>query len=176
LAKDEIREVIYRVAKGTDRKDADLIASGYHPDGVDDHGVFYGTGKDFSTWCVATTQGTISQHFLGQIIIELDGDKAYSESYVDCHVLMRPYGRDEDMDMFHGCRYLDKFERRDGGPWLISHRLLCWDWAYYIPAGDRFDFVVPGEDSPRDSGFVWGAYGRADPSYHIAEFPLPRPS
>ena len=38
IAREEIKDVIKRLARGTDRLDEELMASCYHADGFDDHG------------------------------------------------------------------------------------------------------------------------------------------
>ena len=42
MAREEIRDVVKRLARGTDRLDAEMMASCYHPDGFDDHNAFRG--------------------------------------------------------------------------------------------------------------------------------------
>ena len=42
LAKQEITEALYRIARGTDRGDLALFASGFHEDGEDYHGLSNG--------------------------------------------------------------------------------------------------------------------------------------
>ena len=51
LAKEEIREVILRYARGIDRMDFDLVSACYHPDAYDDHGTFQGNVPDFIRKC-----------------------------------------------------------------------------------------------------------------------------
>lgn len=46
LAKDEIRDVLMLYARGVDRGEADLVASCYRPDAVDDHGSFVVTAAE----------------------------------------------------------------------------------------------------------------------------------
>src|SRR4029078_5966761 len=54
VAREEIGDIVKRLARGTDRLDEELIASCYHPDGTDDHNVFRGTGVEFAQWVVDT--------------------------------------------------------------------------------------------------------------------------
>ncbi|MEY3566868.1 MAG: hypothetical protein RLZ19_882, partial [Actinomycetota bacterium] len=42
VAREHIRDVVYRYARGVDRRDFDLVRSCYHPDATDDHGPFTG--------------------------------------------------------------------------------------------------------------------------------------
>jgi len=160
LAKEEIREVIQRVARGTDRRDADLIRSGYHPDAIDDHGFFRLTPSEFAEWM--STRIGHSQHFFGQINIEVKGNVAYSEAYAHGNIVSDPTETMPARDLFHGLRYLDRFEKRDNGPWLIAYRKVIYDFGYYVLAAAK---MVAPETAE------WGRLDRDDPSYHIAEFP-----
>jgi ketosteroid isomerase-like protein len=164
LAKDEIREVIMRLARGTDRRDKELMLSCYHPDATDDHGAFRGNADEFADWVVESLKPMKTQHFLGQIRIEVEGNVAYSESYCEAHhvfdpgpEMIPPEGMQSGtMDWIMWLRYLDRFERRDNGPWLIANRLCAWDFEYMVPASHRWDL---GESFKR------GRTDRQDPSY-----------
>jgi ketosteroid isomerase-like protein len=157
LAKDEIREVLARLARGTDRRDAALIRSCYHPDAVDDHGAFRGGPDEFAEWVpktLAIFESTM--HVLGNVSIELDGDAARVESYCTAHHVFSSQAPGGARDMVLGLRYLDRFERRDGGPWLIARRLCAYEYSLSLPAGDAW---------PLDPPFVRGRSDEMDPSY-----------
>ena len=86
LDKQEITELIYNNARAVDRRDAGLMASGFHPDATDDHDMFKGRAADFVPWVMdvlATMQ--LTQHVVGNILIRLSGDRAASESYFVAH-------------------------------------------------------------------------------------------
>ena len=74
LAREEIGDVIKDLARGTDRLDAELMASCYHPDGTDDHNVFRGTGTEFAQ-CVVDTlpHFAATMHFIGSPRVRRDG-------------------------------------------------------------------------------------------------------
>src|SRR5262245_56844816 len=157
LAKDEIREVLARLARGTDRRDAALIRSCYHADAVDDHGAFRGGPAEFAEWVpktLAIFESTM--HVLGNVSIELDGDAARVESYCTAHHVFPPQAPGGARDMVLGLRYLDRFERRGGGPWLIARRLCAYEVSLSLPVGDAW---------PLDPPFVRGRPDRSDPSY-----------
>ena len=164
LAKDEIREVLARLARGTDRRDAALIRSCYHADAVDDHGAFRGGPDEFAEWVpktLAIFESTM--HVLGNVSIELDGDAARVESYCTAHHVFPAQapggasgGPGGARDVVLGLRYLDRFERRAGGPWLIARRLCAYEYSLSLPAGDAW---------PLDPPFVRGRADRGDPSY-----------
>ena len=164
LAKDEIREVIMRLARGTDRRDKELMRSCYHPDAIDDHGGFRGSREGFADWVVEVLQTMKTMHTLGQIRIEVEGNVAYAESYCLAHHVFKggpdllPEGMQSGTtDWFMGLRYLDRFERRDDGPWLIANRLCAYEWGYMVPASYTW---------PLGESYTWGRTDRQDPSYH----------
>ena len=152
LAREEIHDVIKRLARGTDRLDAELIASCYHPDGYDDHNVFRGWGTDFAQWVLDTLDGLdATMHFVGSPYIRLEGDVAQVDTYCVAHHLSKPDADGQADDMVLGLRYIDRFEQRDG-TWLIAKRVCSFDWVYRVPfnASDRSwfaeDFTVGARD------------------------------
>jgi ketosteroid isomerase-like protein len=155
LAKDEIRDVLMRYARGVDRGDADLIASCYHPDAVDDHGGIELTGTEagprFAGHRKVSASGAAGQHFMGNITIDVQGDVAYTESYFVSYLIV---DRDSaEYTRFRGARYLDRFERR-GGSWRIAYRVVVDDW-------DRLDKVT--EPAPMRDMWRRGNIGELDP-------------
>lgn len=123
LDKQAITEVLYRYCRGVDRGDRELLASVYHDDGIDDHGFWKGLGKDFAAFINDMSRDSGSrncQHMISNVLIELDGDVAYVESYSDA---VRDTGTHRESIQ---TRYLDRFERR-GGEWRIAHRLVVRD-------------------------------------------------
>jgi hypothetical protein len=121
LGKQAITEVIWRYCRGMDRMDRDLTLSCWHPGGTDDHApLFKGTAEGFIEWLWpihAAMQAT--RHMVSNIMIELDGDEAATESYWYVHLRI-PRG-DEVYDLIGDGRYLDHFEKIDG-VWAIRHR------------------------------------------------------
>ena len=86
LAREEIRDVLSRYCRATDRRDWASLRDCYHDDAYDDHGSLVGPidefiriSKPFADRVAAT------MHFMGNIMIELDGDVARVESYVIAH-------------------------------------------------------------------------------------------
>jgi hypothetical protein len=152
LAKEEITDVIKRLARGTDRLDEELMASCYHPDGVDDHNSFRGSGTEFARWvCQVLPHFESTMHFVGPPYIRLDGDVAQVDTYCVAHHI------GDGTDMVLGLRYVDRFERRDG-VWLIAKRVCAFDWTYTVP----FDPTVSFSFEP---DFTVGARDRTDITY-----------
>lgn len=152
----ECTELVYRMARAIDRCDADLLSSLFHPDATDDHGLFTGTAADFVTWVMPLLKTMKqTQHVIGQVLIELDGDRAAGESYfIAHHTVDTPDG---EVFTIAAGRYLDRFERRDG-VWKMSHRHAVYDWNSAGPSSDSFNRAEPGAMS-------FGTRGAADASY-----------
>ena len=125
VAKDQIRDVLYRYARGVDRKDVELLKSCYHPDAIDAHWSFIGNGVEFAEEILRPHQmGAVPvyKHFITNILIELEGDRAFCESSYLFTQSLQLDDRHRAAMTAEG-RYLDVFERRHR-EWRIFHRLL----------------------------------------------------
>jgi ketosteroid isomerase-like protein len=137
VAKDQIRDVLYRYARGVDRKDVELLKSCYHPDAIDAHWSFIGNGLEFAEEILEPHQMgqvPVYKHFITNILIELDGDRAFCESSYLFTQSMQLDDRHRAAMTAEG-RYLDVFERR-AGEWRIYHRLLVNEagaWSLPLP-------------------------------------------
>jgi hypothetical protein len=153
-ARQDIHDVLVRYCRGADLCDAELMRSCYHDDAVDDHGFFNGPADEFVVGAVGNL-GTLfesTRHIMTNEYVELSGDVAAVETYILCQLrLTRDDGK---YDVTARCRYLDRFESRDG-VWRIAHRKLISD-------GPRVDKV--GEEYPRLDPGAPGARGSNDPS------------
>jgi hypothetical protein len=126
--KEEIHEVLLRYARGIDRRDRDLILASFHPDAT----VGAGTGEELAEYMLRLApEDPCYTHYICNQLIELDGDKAYSETYF-ISIWELEYQGDWST-RFRGGRYIDQFERRDG-VWKIAHRDAVDDW-------DRLDAI-----------------------------------
>jgi hypothetical protein len=99
-----------------------------------------------------------TQHFVGTPRIELDGTRARSETYCQAHHVFPADDPGGERDAIMALRYVDRFESRDGGPWLIARRTCVWDYTCMVPLGERW---------PLGEGFLLGATDRSDPSYTL---------
>jgi ketosteroid isomerase-like protein len=128
LAKQEIAEVVLRYARGVDRMDRELVRSCYHDDALERHGSFEGGVEAFLDWSFGLLAKVAStMHYMVSTLVELDGDVAWSETYA-CARHHDPGGPDR-RNLIVGLRYLDRFERRAGGPWLIADRQTVTEWV-----------------------------------------------
>ena len=164
LDKQEITEVIYRYCRAIDRLDLELFKGVYHEDGLDNHGARKGTGWEFATGAVSGL-GSVdqrTQHHITNILIEVDGDVAWAESYLMAYhrFLDPPRLGDNDLDparplLEYGGRYVDRLERRDG-VWRIAKRVIIYDWS-------RFSAVEA--EYPNHPVFEQGRRDRTDLAY-----------
>ena len=154
LAREEIHDVVKRLARGTDRLDAELIESCYHPDGFDDHNAFRGSGSDFAHWVLEVLSPfEATMHFIGSPLINVDGDVAQVDTYCVAHHLAHPDETGQQTDLILGLRYVDRFERRHNR-WLIAKRVCAFDWSYTVETSHRMTFHEDWTVGSRDRGDV----------------------
>jgi hypothetical protein len=160
LEKQSIYEVLITYCRGVDRCDEALIRSAFHDDSYDDHGYWKGPGHELAPFLADRLRNANSAttHSITNVLIELDGDLARSESHV--HATLIRKGSDPiEVDVV-GARYLDRFSRR-GGAWRIEHRTVVLDWQKTEVWAD----IAP--PVPTD-GFMRGARAPEDPGYETA--------
>lgn len=166
VAKQDITEVIYRYCRALDRMDRALAETVWHSDGTADYGHFQGTGAEFIDM-VWTAHEKVAGHIhqVSNILIEVEGDRAGSESYVLAMLWGQAPGTGMPphyTQMEARGRYVDLWSCRNG-VWAIDHR----------------DFV---EDITLTSGLAGtpktpfgqtrGTRDRTDPSYRALAGPI----
>lgn len=139
LEKQRIQNAMQIYARGVDRREWDLVEQAYHPDAFDDHGGYQGGVPGLMEW-LKRRHADIEQsmHFLGNCLVDFLSDTtAVAETY--CIVYQR-YGeearetiqtwlgnealpRDKKLMAELFCRYVDRFEKRDG-EWRIARRTV----------------------------------------------------
>lgn len=128
--REAIRNLIATYSRGVDRMDRELLISVFHPDAMDDHGVFIGSREEFADWAIAnhTASHLSHQHCILTHTCDLDGDTAHTETYY-MFVAMNRAGSSVTTPMASsGGRYIDRLEKRDGR-WAIAVRVCLRDWA-----------------------------------------------
>ena len=155
-AHEEIRDLMARYCRGVDRMDADLIASAYHPDAIDEHGVTQFTGETVGPGIVDLLRSArFSMHHVTNQAIQLhDDDHAGCETYYEVWQTIPDEGGGEQLLHVLG-RYIDRLERR-GGEWRIAHRLVIVEILRRLPL-DGTEFLAT-RHACRD---------RTDPSYAV---------
>lgn len=127
LDRENIRDCVARVARGEDRRDADLIRAAFWPDATTDFGISSGPFDDYLAWVVPGSPAIpVTQHVLGQTYCEVAGDTALCETHVTAY--HRVNMGEEERDSVIGGRYLDRLEKR-GDAWRIAHRTMLYDWS-----------------------------------------------
>ena len=126
LDREKIRDCLARLARGEDRRDAELISACCWPDSTSDYGVFCGTFKEYLAWVVPGSPAiALTQHMLAQSVIDLKGDSALAETQVTSYHRMNMGTQERDIVI--GGRYLDRLEKRCG-EWRIAKRMMLYDW------------------------------------------------
>jgi len=121
-----IQEVLLRYARGVDRGDLELVASCFTPDASYEGALANGTiadALDRLRDAMARYDGTM--HFVGNQLIEIDGDTASSETYAVAYHRLTESG---EVKLFTvGVRYLDELTRA-GDEWRIRARVVKMEW------------------------------------------------
>ena len=93
----EIADIVYKYCRAIDRMDRELLESVFHGDSVHHHGEYEGPSSDFCNFAFdILSEMEFTQHHIGNILIEVDGDTAWSESYWTAYHRIAK-GKDSDM-------------------------------------------------------------------------------
>jgi hypothetical protein len=148
-----ITELIHRYCRSMDRIDAELGYSIWHEDAVADYGQDYcGSGRGFIDFvCAQHLRALCHSHQISNILIDLDGDRAASESYVTATLRVMLGEQQKQLTVWG--RYVDQLSRR-GGRWAIEKRVMIRE---FDEIRDVVSLSSP-DRSRRD---------RSDPSYAV---------
>lgn len=180
----EIRNVIYRDCRAKSRGDGDLMRTCFFEDAIDHHAPFF--DLPFSevadrTSTVMEEIGEMIQYIALQVLIDLDGDVARVESYIDSNKIFHKRAENGDQIVrLSGFRNLDRFECRNG-EWRIAERWFIPEWGLFLEQGPLKEAIssygagteannvlsnqafVTNDPLPR----IRHAFGKADPSYNV---------
>jgi hypothetical protein len=149
-----ITDLIYRYCRSVDRLDVPLGHSVWHDDGVADYGasVYRGDGRGVIDFICAQHGKTLHHsHQVSNILIDVDGDRAGSESYAIATLRIR---RGEKLrQIMVWSRYIDSWSRREGR-WGLDRRLAIRDFDEIRDVEAMGDYHVGSRD-------------REDPSYTV---------
>jgi SnoaL-like domain len=178
-----IHNVLGRYCRAIDRLDLAMLKSVYHPEGIDDHGVFAGNAHEFADFIIKRIRQNTDYgfHTVSHSTIDVRGNFAMAETYYSGYHLIRGADkvrefmgpgyaearvRDGTLDQGHeytcGGRYIDLFEKRNG-EWRILHRRITNEWGRTAPTmidwseGELKHFNLPG------------ARDKSDPYYALLE-------
>lgn len=165
MSREAIRDCLMRYARAIDRMDRPLLESVYWPEATDDHGSFSGTAAEFIDWVfpvLAAMEQT--SHRLANILIELDGDDARTETYFDAYHRV-PGTHGKPCDLVVGGRYVDWFQCRDGD-WRIRRRVVIYDWMREYPDSADWSRPMTGSQFKSEIRFRTNRLG-TDASYAL---------
>lgn len=154
LARQQISELIYRYCRAVDRLDIPLGHAIWHEDGTADYGadVYQGSGRGvIDHICAQHRHALRHSHQVTNLLIELAGDRAASETYVIA--TLRIARGEAQQQIMVWTRYLDRWSRREGR-WGLDHRIALRDFD----ERREVQAVSVDERSRRD---------REDPSYTL---------
>ncbi|WP_340315007.1 nuclear transport factor 2 family protein [Rhizorhabdus argentea] len=144
LDRQQITDVIHRYARAADRLDVELFKTTFWEDGGFDGGPAEGPAVEIIPGLfekLIPDMWEASQHSISNILIELDGDRAFVEMYLTAFHLSYPthasraallgeqnalaagFKDDDVIEFTFGGRYIDIFERRNG-EWRIFKRKI----------------------------------------------------
>jgi hypothetical protein len=160
----EIADAMARYCRGVDRGDDELMASIFHQDADVQHGMHARTHAGDAPY----TSFTFFHHHIGNQVVELAGDVAVSETYLTAAQGFVLDGVEYDMQI--KARYLDRWERRDGGPFKVVFRRVVWDWVRTEPSSPTWPdgaYIHWGGRKVSRDELCWGSRSRDDPSYPL---------
>jgi len=174
--KEDIRDSMFRYARGVDRRDWEAVRETFHADGTDKHADFFGVRDDFIDWIrVRHEEVPKSKHFLGNMLIEFSSDTvAIVETYFMAVMELSAESEghrkmllgDSDPGEIDGTiridvlgRYLDRFEKRKG-KWKVARRQVAFDATHSRPNVGSFD---------DKTNWVLGARNESDPIYALRQ-------
>jgi hypothetical protein len=163
LDKQAITELCYRYMRGLDRLDRDLLMSVFHADGWCEYGFINCDPAAFIDYALeALSSHSANQHFVGNILIDLDGDQAFGEVYFNAyHKVPSETGFD---DIIIAGRYLDRYERRDN-QWRFAYRSERVDWSRTQATADSyFELATDGLRGGRRDDAVYDTGARHKPT------------
>lgn len=155
-----IMDIQKRYCRGVDRLDFALVRDCFHADAELDYGFYVGGVEGFMEVAKAGLAAySATTHFIGNQLVELDGDAAWAEHYVIAYHRCPAEGGVPEHDFICNFRYVDRVEWRPGSngndAWRVARRVLLVDSWRRQPLPD----LGPGSTQ------VPGTRDRSDPSY-----------
>lgn len=125
----QVTQLIYRYAQGIDRRDWAQVRSCFADEAVAEGSR---TTAPIEEYLEVLRPGVeyypTTMHFMGNQVVELDGDSAQVETYATAyHWKGEPAGSDHPENLVVGVRYHDTLARRGDG-WVITRRSVSPDW------------------------------------------------
>lgn len=137
--KQEIHDVLMLYVRGQDRHDRELIFSLQPPDFPRTGGPAINEDQVIDNENNFGERTKLSMHFVGNVLIEVDGDKAKSETYFISYHLIDRDGQEYIRPM--AARWMNRWERIDGR-WLMTYRKVIGGWNMIQPITEK----APGSE------------------------------
>jgi len=130
-----IQDLLVRYAHCVDRRDIEGVVACFTPDAAYRGSLGEGTIQDALVALRERMERYEStMHLLGNQLIQIDGDRATSETYAIAHHRINNNGDRRNLTV--GVRYDDELVRRDGR-WVICRRVVHMEWerddAVFLP-------------------------------------------
>ncbi len=161
LAKQAIREQLYRYCRSMDRRDDSLGYSVFTEDCTMDYGQnFQGSARAFVDWAHQAHDQAYVQttHQITNMLIKLNetGTRAISETYLHTLQLTHPDQKGRMFELHVAARYLDKWVCTDG-QWKIKARQYVQDISELRQVENPFPRFggSPGPDDPSYALLDW---------------------
>lgn len=158
IARAEITDLLGLYCRGLDRRNEAILRAIYHDDAIEDRGsgLFIGPAQQWVGWTLSVLPVfALTQHCILNILIDVEGDTAWGETYFNAYHRFGKSTADEAKDaianqapipediawpegeteVILAGRYLDRFERRNG-VWKIAYRKMVCDWCRTQPVAD----------------------------------------
>jgi SnoaL-like domain len=174
VAERAIRQVAVNYCRGIDRLDRELFESVWNPGATCEYeGMLKGTAEEITDifldspeshrgWQMHSHQVTNQT-----VVLNDDGDRAVTETYVTARIRSFPDPVGRMVDMVFTGRYLDRLSKHDG-IWGIDHRYLVNDVVSEYEVVTDFRGQLPDRS---DTSQPRSSRDRNDPSYeHFASF------
>ena len=158
----QITKLLYKFCRAIDRNDQQLLRSLYHEDATHIQGPCNGPVEQFFEMAKHLAESMSGGgHHITNILIEVDGNSATSESYAMVISAGLPGESGEPIDLIISARFLDRLEKRNG-EWKLAHRCAVFDTNLTLPHTARWDGPFYGEQcKPRRQA------GKSDPLYRF---------
>jgi SnoaL-like domain len=123
----DVSQVILRYADGVDRRRFDQVWDCFAPGAYVSGSSFSGPLDEYLPRLLEGVQSFgATQHFMGNQLRTVDGDRAHTETYAVARHFRDQAGEDEVLVM--GVRYVDDLIRLPDGRWVIAGREATAMW------------------------------------------------
>jgi hypothetical protein len=122
-----VRQLMLHYAHGVDRRDWMMVQQCFAPEATIAGTRFSGRRDEYLEQLRPGVESfPVTMHMVGNQLVELDGDRAHTETYLIARHFSDQKGQREALTL--GVRYIDDVARVDGS-WVITHRVVEQVWS-----------------------------------------------